>query len=133
MSPGGETDLARMLASLDPVVRAGEFAYVLLPGPPSVPVDALVVEEEGVTVVVPRETADANDWPYDFVAAWITLRVHSDLSAVGLTAAFSTALAARGVPCNVLAGTHHDHLLVPLDRVDDALAALATLAARSAG
>ncbi len=128
----GERDLGRLLATLDPVVRPGAYAYVLLAERPAVPVDALVVEDEGVTVVVPRRTADAHGWAYEFVAGWITLRVHSDLAAVGLTAAFATALAAQDIPCNVLAGTHHDHLLVPLDRVDDALAALAHLAA-SAG
>ena len=39
-----------------------------------------------------------------FRAAWISLTVHSDLEAVGLTAAFSTALGQAGVSCNVVAG-----------------------------
>lgn len=129
MSNTGERDLAVMLATLDPVVRPGEFVYVTLPDPPPVPVHALVREDEGVTVVVGRAVADAQGWPYAFVAAWITLRVHSHLAAVGLTAAFSAALAARSIPCNVLAGSFHDHLLVPADRVDDAVAALRLLAA----
>ena len=48
--------------------------------------------------------------------------------AVGLTAAVSTALARAGIACNMLAGFHHDHLLVPLNRLDDALDVLDTLA-----
>ena len=46
--------------------------------------------------------------------------MHSALEAVGLTAAVATALAAAGIPANVLAGYSHDHLLVPEDRADDA-------------
>ena len=124
-----ESDLARLLAGLDPVVRPGSFVFVTLAEPPAMRVDALVVEDEGVTVVVRREVADAHGWPYAFVAAWVTLRVHSALEAVGLTAAFAAALAERQIPCNVLAGTFHDHILVPTDRVDDALSALRQLAA----
>jgi hypothetical protein len=53
--------------------------------------------------------------------------VHSALDAVGLTAAVSTALADAGLSCNVIAGYHHDHLLVPADRVAEALAVLSDL------
>jgi hypothetical protein len=52
------------------------------------------------------------------------LTVHSSLEAVGLTAAFSARLAERNISCNVLAGYHHDHILVPVDRVQDAIDAL---------
>ena len=54
--------------------------------------------------------------------------MHSALDAVGLTAAVSTALADAGISCNVLAGFHHDHLVVPADRATDALALLSALA-----
>ena len=67
----------------------------------------------------------------DFEVAWLTLRVHSALEAVGLTAAFSAALGERDIPCNVLAGTFHDHLLVPVDRADDAVDALEALRERA--
>ena len=50
--------------------------------------------------------------------AWLTLSIQSSLEAVGLTAAVSARLAERDIACNVLAGYHHDHLLVPVARAD---------------
>lgn len=127
--PVGEFDLTRILATLDPVVRDGEFVFVSVPNDlPDVPAEAVVRESEGVTYVVRREVASQRGWPYDFVAAWVTLSVHSDLAAVGLTAAVSSALANAGLSCNLLAGYFHDHLLVPVDRVDEVLAVLRELA-----
>ena len=127
----GERDLARLLGSLNVTARTGEFAFVARPAPdPALATSALamVTEDEGITYVLPCEVADARGLPYDFRAAWLTLGVHSALDAVGLTAAFASALARRGIACNVLAGFHHDHLLVPADRRDDALTVLAGLA-----
>lgn len=128
----GETDLARLLATLQPEVRPGEYVVVSLAATPDAPCEAIVREADGVTCVVERGVADAHGWPYDFVAGWITLQVHSALEAVGLTAAVSAALTAEGIPCNVLAGFFHDHLLVPAERVDDTVRALADLSSRAA-
>lgn len=55
----------------------------------------------------------------------------SDLAAIGLTAAVATALAGAALPCNAVAGHHHDHLFVPSDRADDALRILRELQARA--
>ncbi|WP_458107135.1 N-acetyltransferase [Arthrobacter sp. R3-55] len=111
----GETDLKTLLESLHPVVRDGDYVYALWPHgrPLSGGIEAAVREAEGLTVVLPRDEADSLGLSYDFVAAWITLQVHSALEAVGLTAAVSAALTHAGISCNVLAGFHHDHLLVP--------------------
>jgi hypothetical protein len=128
----GMSDLDELLASLDPVARDGEFVVVSVSPEHAarLAAEARLHEDEGVTVVLRREDADAAGLAYDFVAAWITLTVHSDLAAVGLTAAFATALADAGISCNVLAGYHHDHLLVPADRRDDALEVLGALTER---
>lgn len=131
----GETDLHRMLATLTVSRRPGVFVFVTAER--AVPigdgVEALVTEREGVTVVATREAARRHGWRFDFEAAWLTLDVHSALEAVGLTAAFSAALAAEAIPCNVLAGFHHDHLLVPVDRADDAIACLQRLGEGAVG
>ncbi|MCU1498572.1 MAG: acetyltransferase [Acidimicrobiales bacterium] len=128
----GELDLRLLLATLAPVRRPGAFVFVSRtePLPPDVVPAASVAEAEGTTFVVTQAEADAHGWGYDFVAAWITLEVRSALAAVGLSAAVTTALAGAGISANVLAGLHHDHLLVPADRADDALRALTSLGAR---
>lgn len=131
----GETDLSKMLSSLDVEVRPGSFAVVSLELESELPpnrlgIDALITEAEGITVVAAIEVADENNWEYDFVAGWLTLRVHSALEAVGLTAAFSAALGDAQIPCNVLAGYYHDHILVPHDRVAEALGCLNRLSAK---
>ena len=124
----GERDLAVLLASMSPVLVPGEFVFVTTDVVPSdLRPRATVVEDEGVTLVLTREEADEQGWGYDFVAAWITLRVHSALDAVGLTAAVSAVLTQEGISCNVIAGFHHDHLFVQWDRRDDAMAALKAL------
>ena len=128
-----ERDLQRLLASLQPEQRPGAFVLVTVPQDEPVPpvtLAASVTEDEGLTVVTTRDDADGLGLAYDFVGAWITLRVHSALDAVGLTAVVSTALAGEGISCNVLAGFHHDHLLVPIDRAEDALRVLRALAPR---
>jgi hypothetical protein len=107
---------------LNPERRAGEYVFVA--DARGIEPQATVWEPEGPCAVVERAAADAAGLEYDFVAAWIVLRFESALDMVGLTAAFSAALAERGIPCNVLAGLRHDHLLVPVDRADEAVAAL---------
>jgi predicted N-acetyltransferase YhbS len=128
-----EKDLPTLLADMHPELREGEFVYVLWPDgkPLTGAVAAAVREAEGLTVVLPRAAADNLGLAYDFVAAWITLQVHSSLEAVGLTAAVSAALTDAKISCNVLAGFHHDHLLVPVADTDRALEVLHELVAAS--
>jgi predicted N-acetyltransferase YhbS len=125
-----EKDLHTLLATMRPVRRDGEFVYVLWPHgrPLEGGIMAAVREAEGLTVVMARDEAEALALPYDFVGAWITLEVHSSLEAVGLTAAVGAALTEAKISCNVLAGFHHDHLMVPVADADRALEVLHELA-----
>ncbi len=120
------TDLSRLLATIEPVLHANPygFAVTALPIPAAF---ATVAEEEGLTVIA-RQTdlqAVGVDAGPDF--ARISLTVHSDLAAVGLTAALARALADRGISANVVAGFHHDHIFLPWERRHDAMAALREL------
>ncbi|MEV0026547.1 ACT domain-containing protein [Streptomyces atroolivaceus] len=130
----GERDLRTLLHGLRPELRPGRYVYVTLPGgdvPRSVTPVVTVSEQEGLTLVVQEAQAVAAGLDHHFVAGWITLRVHSALEAVGLTAAVSLALTDAGISCNVVAGFHHDHLFVPYARAAEAVQVLEALAAES--
>ncbi|MDT0456673.1 ACT domain-containing protein [Streptomyces sp. DSM 41527] len=126
----GERDLRALLSGMRPERNEGRFVFVSVPGavPDGLTPVVTVTEPEGRTLVVHQEEADRAGLPYDYVAGWITLRVHSALDAVGLTAAVATALAQAGLSCNVVAGFHHDHLFVPHAATDEALRRLRALA-----
>lgn len=126
------SDLATLLASMQPALRPGVFVYVRgAPGAaaPDAKIEALIEEPEGPTWVIAEADAERLQLPVQFRAAWITLTVHSDLAACGLTAAFSKALADVGISCNVLAGAVHDHLLVPVEQAEAAMRCLQELSA----
>ncbi len=120
------TDLKAILAALDVVAR--DAAYVVATvgaGSPAVAdAHATIAETEGMTVVLPVAAAERHGIVGEPTFAWLTLTVFSSFEAVGLTAAFSAALAAADISCNVLAGYHHDHLLVPVRDRDRALEVL---------
>ncbi len=121
-----------LLSSMEPERRPGVFVFATSRAVPAGAEPVVVVQEiEGTTMVLERTEADALGLAYDFVAAMITLRVHSALDAVGLTAAVSTELAAAGISCNVVAGYFHDHLFVPEAHADRAMALLRALAGRT--
>jgi dihydrofolate reductase len=126
--PEPVSDLRTLLTALQPELHRGEYVYCTLETVPSgIDPVVTVTEVEGVTLVLPREQADQLGLAGVFPCAWITLRVPSSLHAVGLTAAVATALTRQGISCNIIAGYHHDHLFVPIDRAADAVAALHAL------
>ncbi len=123
-----ERDLGRMLRGMEPVLHAAPYGFAVWAGG-VLPFAAFatVAEAEGLTVVAllaEMQAAGLGSDPW----ARISLTIHSDLGAVGLTVAFATALAAERISCNVIAGVHHDHLFVQWDRRDAALRVLKALA-----
>ena len=84
-------------------------------------------EAEGVSLILPRAEAEALGFPVALPMRRIELTVNSALDGVGLTAAVASALAAEGVPCNVVAAFHHDHVFVPAAKAEMALAVLKAL------
>ena len=124
------SNLAELLHSMHPVLNRGVYVFVALPDgsvPDRVAPIATFREREGLTLIVEEQQAKDAGLAVLFRAAWITLSVHSDLQAVGLTAAVAAALADAGISCNVVAAAYHDHLFVPVGSASQALAALRAL------
>jgi uncharacterized protein len=127
-SPGGK--LGRW-HDLVPELYPEPYVYaVVAEVPGGIAPFAVIREDEGITVVLPRADADRAGLRYDYVAARISLRLGSDLAAVGLTATVSRVLAGAGISCNVIAGAAHDHLFTGWDRREEALALLSALLPR---
>lgn len=127
-----ESDLAELLRTLEPVLNEGVYVYSVAPAGAdlgSLAVIGTFLEPEGRTLILSEEEALRACLPILFRAAWITLKVHSDLQAVGLTAAVSRALSEVGVSCNVVAAAFHDHLFVPVQLSGRALERLQALQA----
>ncbi len=126
----GEKDLNVLIKNMKPSLNAGEFVFVTANDVPEISADKVVSsfrEEEGLSLILERTTADNLGLSYTFIAAWITLRVHSSLEAVGLTARVAEALTRAGISCNVVAAFHHDHLFVPYRQAERALSILQKL------
>lgn len=123
----GETNLNTLLQDMTPKLNPGTYVFVTLKDVSHIDrADTLCEfkETEGTTVVINKEKADALKLPYEFIASWITLEIHSSLDAKGLTAAFSTALAKHNLSCNVIAGYYHDHIFIHKQDADKAMSVL---------
>jgi len=124
-----------LLRWLEPTRQPGVYAFVIAPSDCDIaalqPI-ASFREAEGTTLIVDEARALAAGLRVRFRAAWLVLKVASDLNDVGLTAAVAAALADAGIACNVVAAVHHDHLFVPVEAADAALAALRALQANAA-
>jgi hypothetical protein len=123
------SDVTTMLSNLTVSRRPGQYCIVDVRDVASGAEPAAIVREsEGTTAVVLIE--DVVGTEPEFVAAWLTLDVQSDLATVGLTAAVATCLADEAIACNVLAGRLHDHILVAHRDAPRAIEALKGLALR---
>jgi hypothetical protein len=130
----GITDLALLVSSMKPNLIEGEFVYCTMPA--SALADYIHLrpigvfqEKEGMTLILPIEAARQAGLPAEPAMRMITLDVHSSLEAVGLTAAFATALGNEGISANVIAAYYHDHIFVPAADAERAMAALKALSA----
>ena len=128
----GETDLATLIGSMQPVLRPEVYVFVTLPlGEPALAKLSPVMtfrEEEGFTLIIPRQEATAAGLAGAFPCRMITLNVHSSLQAVGFLATVAARLAAAGISANAASAFYHDHLFVPVDRAEEAVNILKQLA-----
>ena len=132
----GETDLARLLASMTPVLQPGRFVFATLPDGTALPAASIVPvmsfrEAEGLTLILSEEAAAQLGLPGIFPSRMITLEVHSSLEAVGFLAAITHHLAAAGMGVNPVSAFYHDHLFVPAERAEEAMRLLRELSSAS--
>jgi hypothetical protein len=122
-------DRDAMVAGMNPTIRDGQYVFctttdLLTATAAFGEAIAYFREDEGDTLVLGLDAASEHGFDTSVPMAWITLNVFSALDGVGLTAAIAPALADVGMPCNVVAAFHHDHLFVPHHRAGEALAIL---------
>lgn len=128
----GERDLETLRREMAPRLRPETFVYCSFPDfriPAGLEPICTFREAEGVTAIVEKAQAEGSAVPYVFESHLITLTVHSSLEAVGFLATLAGRLADADIPCNVVAGYHHDHLFVPTHRSQQALRVLTSMSA----
>jgi hypothetical protein len=120
-----------MVAGMSPDLKPGAYVFCAAGDRDWTALDPLAMfrEAEGVSLILERGAAEAAGFPVAAPMALITLNVYSALDGVGLTAAVAAALAKAGIACNMVAALNHDHVFVPADRADEAIAILRALQA----
>jgi hypothetical protein len=121
----GQRNLDTLLSTLAPSIHEDEFVFCTQREMAGDPV-CVFRESEGWSLVLRRAEAERLGIPFTYACRMITLSVHSSLEAVGLLAEVAGRLANRGISVNVVSGYYHDHLFVPVDRAEEAMAALSS-------
>ncbi len=110
-----EKNLSLLLKNMTPTLNPGSYIFASIIDVNRINRSDTICEfkeKESITVVMEIGKAIKYGLDFESVFSWITLEIHSSLDAVGLTAAFSNALAQEGISCNVIAGYFHDHIFV---------------------
>ncbi|AOE49947.1 ACT domain-containing protein [Kangiella sediminilitoris] len=117
------SDLSVLLSDLKPELIPGNYVFCFTKNsiPTGISPLGTFKEPEGLTVICRKEEADVAGLSYSLVMRLITLKVHSSLSAVGMTAAITKILTEADISANVVAAYHHDHIFVPSERAEEAL------------
>lgn len=121
----GETELNTLLQSMQPILCQGEYVFCSINHQDNRysqlnPV-GIFKEDEGITLILRREQADAVTLSYTAVFSMITLSVHSSLEAVGFLAAITGKLAQHNISVNPVSAYYHDHLFVPVSSTKDVM------------
>jgi hypothetical protein len=124
--------LTDQIASLAPVLQPVTFVFCSILNNETAK-DAIAVaigsfvEDEGLSLILPRTEAVRLGLIFDMTMRQITLMVYSNLDGVGLSATVAGALAEKGIPANIVAAAQHDHIFVPSRQADDAMKVLRDL------
>ncbi len=126
----------KMIANMTPVLQPGIFVFCSVlhnddANKAMTVARCSFAEDEGMSLILPKDEADKLGLGYDNDMKQITLMVFSSISGVGLTAAVSTELAKHKIPANVVAATQHDHIFVPAKHANTAMDLLRNLQTRA--
>lgn len=138
MMPSVVRDRRAMIAGMSPQLQDGSFVFCSTDDPARASAcvgeaRGMFIEPEGHSFILPAGTARDLGFDVSLPMRQITLRVHSALDGVGLTAAVAGALADAGIACNMVAAASHDHVFVPEAAATHALAILHALQAGHGG
>ncbi len=121
----GEKNIKKLLKNMTPTLCKQEYVFVTT----NKKIDEIILlnplctfmEEEGLTIILEKNMAISNGLKFDGIFNKITLKVHSSLDAVGLTAAVATKLKDYNISTNVVAAYYHDHIFVQSNLSEKAL------------
>lgn len=126
-------DLKTLLASLEPELDERSFVFCSFEQQPSAdqisrmhPI-GMFREKEGLTAIITQEVAESCQIPFEGVYKLISLKVHSSLESVGLTATVTNKLAKKNIGANVVAAFYHDHIFVLEEKAEQALTVIQEL------
>ena len=130
----GERDLSALLTHMEPVMAPGRYLFCTLPPGTAVPDEIAPLmtfrEAEGETLIATAEEAVRAGLNGTFPSRLVTLNVHSSVEAVGFLAVITRVFGDAGIGVNPVSGYFHDHLFVPEERAEEALALLRELSGR---
>lgn len=126
----------KMIANMTPVLQPGTFVFCSMlhnqdANAAMTLARAMFVEDEGLSLILPKAEADRLGLSYEVPMKQITLMIFSSVQGIGLTAAIAKALTKERIPANVVAASQHDHIFVPSSQAEDALAVLRELQAQA--
>lgn len=131
----GEMNLPTLLQNMRPELQKDEYVFCSID--PAVasglrlsPIGQFH-EDEGLTLILAKDEAEANQLEFTYRCRKITLKVHSSLQAIGFLAVVTEKLAQQGISVNAISAYFHDHLFVPSDKAEDAISGLNDLVRQS--
>jgi len=127
----GETNLTVLLKSMNAVLHDEKYVFCSVDRHDHsyLKLDPICIfhEDEGLTLIVQRDRADAAEISYSSVFRMVTLSIHSSLDAVGFLATITNKLAKHGISVNPISAYYHDHLFVLAARASEVIRLLCEL------